>query len=192
MPEIEDVPDLYRLAYMPGCFRCPQCGFYLTKQNRVTITWSVNGECINVSAQVIGTREQDRNSEPCPNDGTMMVHVSYREQLEVYSERLKEEFNRFEMHTKAVAEFLNELWAIMVDPLADGVRTVAETMEGLRNAAIEAREREHPPGSKSSKTIEQLIAEQNVEPINDLSDLSGAIPDEDVDEFVADIYRARG
>jgi hypothetical protein len=42
-----------------------------------------------------------------------------------------------------------------------------------------------------TKTIEQLIAEQHVQPIIDLSVLSGAIPDEEVDEFVAEIYRAR-
>ena len=41
---------------------------------------------------------------------------------------------------KAVSDFLNELWAIMVDPLAEGVRTVKETMEGLKKAALEARE----------------------------------------------------
>ncbi len=43
----------------------------------------------------------------------------------------------------------------------------------------------------SSKTIEQLIAEQHIEPIADISVLSGAIPDEDLDEFVAEIYRDR-
>jgi hypothetical protein len=42
-----------------------------------------------------------------------------------------------------------------------------------------------------AKGIEQLIAEQRVQPIADLSVLGGAIPDEDVDEFVADIYRDR-
>jgi len=41
------------------------------------------------------------------------------------------------------------------------------------------------------KTIKQLIAEQHVRPIADISILSGAIPDEDVDDFVADIYRDR-
>ena len=48
----------------------------------------------------------------------------------------------FEKHTAAVAEFLNELWAIMVDPLDEGTRTVAETMEGLKAAALEARQRD--------------------------------------------------
>ncbi len=50
---------------------------------------------------------------------------------------------KFDAHTKAVADFLNELWAILVDPLDDGKRTVAETMEGLLNAARWAREKEH-------------------------------------------------
>ena len=84
MNEEVSVPDLYRLAFMPGCFRCPQCGFGLTKK------------CINPNLEIMGTREQDRESEPCPNDGTMLVHVTYREQLEVYGDRLKEEFDRAE------------------------------------------------------------------------------------------------
>lgn len=78
------VPDLYRLAFMPGCFRCEKCGFTLTKA------------CINPNLEVIGTREQDRESEPCPNDGEMMVHVTYREQLEVYADRLREELERLD------------------------------------------------------------------------------------------------
>jgi hypothetical protein len=43
----------------------------------------------------------------------------------------------------------------------------------------------------NSKSIDQLIAEQGIQPIPDISMLSGAIPDEDVDEFVAEIYRDR-
>jgi hypothetical protein len=43
----------------------------------------------------------------------------------------------------------------------------------------------------AGKTIDQLIVDQGVHPITNLEALSGAIPDEDVDEFVADIYRAR-
>jgi hypothetical protein len=42
-----------------------------------------------------------------------------------------------------------------------------------------------------TKTIEQLIAEQGIHPIKDLRSLAGAIPDDDVDEFVAGIYRDR-
>ena len=84
MTEDSAVPDLYRLAFMPGCFRCPKCNFVLTKT------------FLNAATGEIGTRTEDRESEPCPNDGTMMVHVTYREQLDVYAERLKEEFERIE------------------------------------------------------------------------------------------------
>jgi hypothetical protein len=71
----ETVPDLYRLAFIPGAFKCPQCGFVLTKT------------CINADTGEMGTREQERESEPCPNDGTMLVHVTYRERLEEYDQR---------------------------------------------------------------------------------------------------------
>ncbi len=43
----------------------------------------------------------------------------------------------------------------------------------------------------AAKTITQLIAEQGVQPVQDIAALSGAIPDADLDEFVADIYRDR-
>lgn len=42
-----------------------------------------------------------------------------------------------------------------------------------------------------SKTIEELILEQGVQPVADVSVFAGAIPDEDVDEFVSEIYRDR-
>lgn len=74
-----EVPDLYRLAFIPGSFRCPKCGFVLTKT------------VINVTTGETGTREQERQGEPCPNDGTDMVHVTYKEQCEYLSERLIEE-----------------------------------------------------------------------------------------------------
>jgi hypothetical protein len=50
-------------------------------------------KALNPETGQCGTREQERQSEACPNDGTMMVFVTYREQLEVYAERLKEEFD---------------------------------------------------------------------------------------------------
>ena len=43
----------------------------------------------------------------------------------------------------------------------------------------------------TAKTLDQLIAERGIKPIPDISVLAGAIPDEDIDEFVADIYRSR-
>jgi hypothetical protein len=38
----------------------------------------------------MGTTEQDRESDLCPNDGTMMVHVSWKEQAATISDRLSE------------------------------------------------------------------------------------------------------
>src|SRR5271154_7571556 len=81
MSEVEAVPDLYRLAYMPGQFRCPKCDFQ----------WSI--QTINVARGEIGTTEEDRQTPDCPNDGTRMVCVTYKEQLEAYSDRLKEELD---------------------------------------------------------------------------------------------------
>lgn len=95
----EIVPDLYRLAFMPGCFRCTECGFVLTKAR------------INPNMEAIGTREQDRESEPCPNDGTMLVHVTYREQLEVYAARLKEEFERLDRIRGAIVSVFGGMGA---------------------------------------------------------------------------------
>lgn len=43
----------------------------------------------------------------------------------------------------------------------------------------------------ASKTIDQLTAEQGTQPVKKLESLSGAIPDEDIDDFIADIYRDR-
>lgn len=76
-----EVPDLYRLAFIPGCFRCPKCDFALSKQT------------LSVATGNIGTTEENRLSEPCPNDGTMMVHVTYRERLADYEKRVFEEID---------------------------------------------------------------------------------------------------
>lgn len=93
----ERVPDLYELAFMPGQFRCALCGFQLSKQT------------ISMASGRVGTTPQDRQSEPCPNDGTDMVHVTYREQLEAYSARLTEEFDRRDVAEAKVAELQHEV-----------------------------------------------------------------------------------
>jgi hypothetical protein len=64
------VPDLYELAFIPGVFRCPKCEFVLVKSS------------LCLATGIHGIAEADRESEECPNDGTMMVHVTYRERLE--------------------------------------------------------------------------------------------------------------
>jgi hypothetical protein len=43
----------------------------------------------------------------------------------------------------------------------------------------------------AQKSIAQLIAEQGVNPIEDLDALGGLIPDKDLDDFIAEIYRDR-
>ena len=42
-----------------------------------------------------------------------------------------------------------------------------------------------------AKTIDQLIAEQGVRPVTDFTAFSGAFPDEDIDDMLADIYADR-
>jgi len=120
MPDDTAVPDLYRLAFMPGCFRCPKCGFQLSKV------------CINPNLDLIGTREEDRQSEPCPNDGTMLVHVTYKEQLEVYADRLKEEFERFDTYQTAVKEFLGEVLAVARNSSLSNEARIEKICEALR------------------------------------------------------------
>jgi hypothetical protein len=78
----DEVPDLYALAFMPGQFRCPKCDFQ----------WSI--QTINVARGEIGTTEADRQTPDCPNDGTRMVLVTYKEQLSAYADRLQEELRR--------------------------------------------------------------------------------------------------
>lgn len=84
MAETEVVPDLYRLAFVPGLFQCPKCSFQLSRQT------------MNVANGTVGTTEKDRESEPCPNDGTMMVHVTYQELCQTLDDRLRSEFDRIE------------------------------------------------------------------------------------------------
>jgi hypothetical protein len=43
----------------------------------------------------------------------------------------------------------------------------------------------------TAKTIDQLTAEQGAHPVTKLEALSGVIPDEDIDEFIAEIYQDR-
>ena len=76
-------------------------------------------------------------SEEAPDLYTLMLY----EQVKGCSAQLKEQSDRFNAHTKAVSEFLSELYAIMVDPLADGVIPVAEMMAALKQAALRDREK---------------------------------------------------
>lgn len=50
---------------------------------------------------------------------------------------------RFESHTKAVGDFLNEMYATMVDPVDDFEGTVSELCTKLLETAREQREKDH-------------------------------------------------
>jgi hypothetical protein len=103
---------------MPGQFRCPKCGFQ----------WSIQTICV-ASGQV-GTTEKDRQTPDCPNDGTRMVNVTYREQLEAYAKRLKEECERADSLQKE-----RDGWKRMCDELTpEDMREMAFN----RNALLEA------------------------------------------------------
>lgn len=95
MSEIEIIPDLYALAFMPGQFRCPECDF----------RWSI--QTLSVATGKIGTTEENRQTPDCPNDGTRMVCVTYREQLEEYALRLKQEFDAKDALVAALRGLMN-------------------------------------------------------------------------------------
>ncbi len=78
MNDAETVPDLYRLAFVAGSYRCPKCNFVLSKQTMF------------MASGTIGISESDLNSEQCPNDGTDMVHVTWQERAIELSDRLSE------------------------------------------------------------------------------------------------------
>lgn len=46
----------------------------------------------------------------------------------------------FNAHVEAVGEFLNDLYAIMVDPLADGYASVGQMKDAIREAALRDRD----------------------------------------------------
>jgi len=61
----------------------------------------------------------------------------------------------FRAHVIAVEAFLNQLYGIMIDPLADGIMSVDEMKKVLLTAALRARERErNMPGPTD---IQQII-----------------------------------
>jgi hypothetical protein len=69
-----------------------------------------------------------------------------------------------------------------------------EEVRAVLHFASESLAKESPQEGGSffaAKTIDQLIAEQGVRPAADLTSLCGALPDEDIDEMVAEIYRDR-
>lgn len=70
--------DIEALAYIPGSYTCPRCGFVWVKSS------------VNADTGEIGTTEADRLPDFCPNDGELMVRTTYRKQFDgVFAEFVK-------------------------------------------------------------------------------------------------------
>jgi len=67
------------LIYIPGIFKCTECGFVLSKAT------------ISASTMQIGLTEKNLEPEPCPNDGTMLVKMTWKENAEELQQRCSEE-----------------------------------------------------------------------------------------------------
>jgi len=76
---------------------------------------------------------------------------------EILAAAFEESDARFAAHTKAVEEFLNELYATLVDPLAEGAMTVAEMKAELLQAA--RRDREFIHNLPGPSEIAELIGQ---------------------------------
>jgi hypothetical protein len=96
-------------------------------------------------------------------------------------------------HTKHVSDFLNELYATMIDPCVEGTMTVKETCDALLKAAVEQREQlhalrhpSHPTGSDglTHATAQEQI-QQYVRQIQILSEQFGYDPTEWLQDEVA-------
>lgn len=89
-PAEPGAPD--SLIYVPGHFRCTECGFVLSKQT------------IHAPSGQIGITADNLITEPCPNDGTMMVKVTWREHSEGLDEMLTKEIQERVAREEAAAQ----------------------------------------------------------------------------------------
>ncbi len=78
----------------------------------------------------------------------IVLDEELRAQLTAAEQARAQAEQRFAVHTDAVSAYLNELYAIMVDPLADGEITVTEMRAAILKAAIRDRDRENLLGQK--------------------------------------------
>lgn len=72
--------------------------------------------------------------------GTYVAHQELYECRDVLKAAIEAEKQQFKAHTESIAAFLQEMYAIMVDPLADGVNKVQDTVSELKAAALRDRE----------------------------------------------------
>lgn len=90
------------------------------------------------------------------------AYQSAGEELFKVQAELEQAKERFEAHTKSVSEFLNEMYAIMVDSLADGEIKVKEVCAALLSAA--KRDRELGNQLSEAKELERQLREDLSQP----------------------------
>lgn len=73
-------PGTEYLIFVPGLFRCTECGFVLSKAT------------INAQTMEVGLSDANLVTETCPNDQTMMVKMTWKEHAIGLAERLEREF----------------------------------------------------------------------------------------------------
>lgn len=100
----DDILDMY----VPGRLRCPKCSFELSKAT------------IFAQSGAIGASKAEvyQEAEPCPNDGTLMDRVTWREEADR---------NR-EYAEKLISEIIE----------ATGTQSLPEAMEAIKTARAEA------------------------------------------------------
>ena len=93
----------------------------------------------------VGVQTKDERGYVTNSFGAVQIpDWAVRQKLDLLDEEATTERDleaELKEHRKAVGAFLSELYQIMVDPLDEGTRTVNETMEALRAAALRDREK---------------------------------------------------
>jgi hypothetical protein len=148
------------------------------------------------------------------HNGTKRVSVKYTPQIQKRIARRIEEtpVNVFSQEgitvegTLDLAEGKGKISPIVGDPVAyvfdpdkavevvGAMRKPVKARINSRTKKIESIEVQKPPFGDdffAAKSIDQLIAEQGVQPITDLTVLAGAIPDEELDDFLTQIHNDR-
>lgn len=93
-----------------------------------------------IPSEVVGRLEAERDAWRKQADQTALLLADVKNELHTCQRELEEARELFRIHTKHVADFNNELYAIMVDPCAEGEIKVSDMCDALRAAALRDRE----------------------------------------------------
>lgn len=106
----QDIEELRASCYVPGEFRCPKCGFCLSQ--------------FKLSATTGAIGDRDEPGERCPNDGSPLWRVTWKERATDHYERATEEIAA---RKSAEAER---------DALREAIRNIAEEWDTAEEAHI--------------------------------------------------------